>query len=677
MSRPRLIALLLALATLLVFARAGTLGFLNYDDPDYVTGNPVVQGGLTPAGIRWAFTTACANNWHPLTWLSHMADCELFKLNAGAHHRVNVLFHAANAALLFALLFRLTQKVWAAAFVAALFAWHPLHVESVAWVSERKDVLSTFFALLALLAYVRHVTSDQRQVAGTPGFLSPVTGHMSPRYFAALFFFALGLMSKPMLVTLPFVMLLLDFWPLGRMAEGQWPMANLWRRLLEKWPFFLLAAFSCVATVLAQSKKLHDHAAVVPLTVVPLEFRVGTLPLAYVGYLEKCFWPGNLAVFYPRPNILLIPRVAADTLILLAISIAAWRWRKKRPYFLAGWLWFVGMLAPVSGLVQVGGAFMADRYSYLPLVGIFIIIAFVAGEIADRIPSSKMFLGAGAAVILAGCIFATERQLGFWKDSETLFDHDLDVAEDNDVARNNLGLVLEERGDWAGALANFQAATRLSPNQPVTRNNLGTLLDQLGQPADALAEFRAAIALRPDDADLHISAGHELNQLDHFRAALDELAIAKNLDPNLPRLHVETARALFKLGRDREGVAEFLTAVRLAPGDYQILAEAAHYLAANENAAARDGKLALQLALKADEISGQCQPMAFDALATALAETGDFSNAVIYAQRTLDWAKAAHAKGLEPLLRRLEAYQNHQAWHESFRATNAAAAGQN
>jgi tetratricopeptide (TPR) repeat protein len=666
MSRPRLIAALLALATLLVFAPAGSFQFVNYDDPDYVTGNPMVQAGWTLAGLKWAFTTGWANNWHPLTWLSHMTDCELFKLNAGAHHLVNVLFHAANAALLFGLMWRLTRKMWPAAFIAALFAWHPLHVESVAWVAERKDVLSTFFALLALLSYAKYVELCKLQKPG------------AGIYFAlSLLAFALGLMAKPMLVTLPFVMLLLDFWPLNRVAGSEaakpQPATFNLQLVAEKIPFLLLAVISCVLTFQAQSRALQGHAAVAPLDVVPLDFRLGNLPLAYAGYLGKFFWPANLAVFYPRPTVLLIPRVAVAALILLVISAAAWRWRKSRPYFLVGWLWFVGMLVPVSGLVQVGGAAMADRYTYLPLVGVFIAVTFAAAEIAARFPATRRFFCAGAIVILAGCILAAEKQLTFWKNSEALFRHDLDVAEDNDVAHNDLGLVLEERGDWAGALDQFQAAIRVAPKQAVTHNNLGNLLDKLGQPDAALAEHRAAIALQPEAPDLHTSAGNELTLLGQFHAALDEFATAKNLDPQLPQPHVGIARVCFKLGRDGAGVEEFRAALQLAPNDFQILAEAARYLASNENAGARDGQSALALARRANEISGHRQPVAFDALGMALAENGDFTNAVTCAQNALDLAMAAKLQRLERLRRRLELYQNHQPWRENFRATNAPA----
>ena len=550
MSRPRFIAVLLALVTLVVFLPVGSFQFV-YDDYEYVQHNPMVQAGWTLAGLKWAFTTGCANNWHPLTWLSHMTDCELFKLRVGAHHLVSVLFHAANAALLFGLLWRLTQRLWPAAFIAALFAWHPLHVESVAWVAERKDVLSTFFALLTLLSYAKYVALAQLQ------------DPKSRVYFGlSLVAFALGLLAKPMLVTLPFVMLLLDFWPLNRVAgcRGNTPSseaaktqpATFNRQLVtEKIPFFLLTALSCVITFVAQSGAFRGNTAVVPFAVFPLDFRLGNLPLAYAGYLGKFFWPAKLAVFYPLPTLLLIPRVAGATLLLLAVSAAAWRWRKSRPYFLVGWLWFAGMLVPVSGLVQVGGAAMADRYTYLPLVGVFIIIAFAANEIAEHFSFTRKFFCAGAVAVLAGCIAATEKQLTYWENGETLFRHDLDVAEDNEIAHNNLGCALEERGDWAGALEQYQAAIRVDAKQAASHTNLGNLLDKLGQPADALAEYREAIRLQPGNPALHTGAGHELNLLGRFDAALEEFATAQKLDPRSPEPHVETARAYFKLGRDQ------------------------------------------------------------------------------------------------------------------------------
>ncbi|HZL80174.1 MAG TPA: glycosyltransferase family 39 protein, partial [Candidatus Limnocylindrales bacterium] len=355
MSRPRLIALLLAFVTLAAYLPVTQFNFLNYDDDEYVTENQVVQDGLTLAGVKWAFTTGRASNWHPLTWLSHMTDCELFKLNAGAHHFINVIFHAANAALLFVLLLRLTKKNWPSAFVAALFAWHPLHVESVAWIAERKDVLSTFFALLTLLSYAKFVQENSRR-----------------HFWSALFYFTLGLMSKPMLVTLPFVLLLLDFWPLQRFPLSRLRSASArqaafrFQLLSEKTPFFLLAAASCLITFLVQ----HSGHAVATLDQVPPGFRLENAAVATVRYLQKIIWPAPLAVFYPLAPIPTATLVLAAT-ALVFIFAATWLARNRNPCWLVGWLWFLGTLVPVIGLVQVGGAAMADRYTYIPSIGIF------------------------------------------------------------------------------------------------------------------------------------------------------------------------------------------------------------------------------------------------------------------------------------------------------------------
>jgi protein O-mannosyl-transferase len=323
MSRPRLIALLLALTTLLVYLPVTRNGFLDYDDDDYVTNNPIVQKGLTFNGILWAFTTFHASNWHPLTWLSHMMDCELFGLNPGAHHFVNVLFHAANATLLFALLFRLTGALWPAAFVAALFAWHPLHVESVAWIAERKDVLSTFFALLSLLSYAKFAKENCRR-----------------SFWFALIFFALGLMAKPMLVTLPFVLLLLDYWPIQRFNDS-----TIQRLLVEKIPFLTLSALSCLVTFFAQ----RNGDAIVPFKNVPLPYRLENMFVAYAGYLQKIFWPENLAVIYPMPETISTLAVTAAGTVLFFVSVAVWWGRKRAPYLPGGWLWFLACWCRSSG----------------------------------------------------------------------------------------------------------------------------------------------------------------------------------------------------------------------------------------------------------------------------------------------------------------------------------------
>lgn len=653
MSRPRLIALLLALTTLLVYLPAAHFGFVNYDDPYYVTENSVVQNGLTWAGIRWALTTVYANNWHPLTWLSHMADCDLFGLNPAGHHFVNVLFHAVNAALLFALLFRLTGVLWTAAFAAALFAWHPLHVESVAWVAERKDVLSTFFALLSLLSYACYTKEDRCR-----------------SFWFALIFFALGLMAKPMLVTLPFVLLLLDYWPLQRIPHFKMPTIR--RLVLEKWPFFLLAAISCAATCVAQAHLINDNSAIASLQFVPLEYRLKNIPVAYVEYLLKLAWPANLAVFYPLADTISITRAAIAVITLVLVSLAVWQVHLRYPYLLAGWLWFLGTLVPVIGLVQVGGQSMADRYSYIPSIGIFIMVAYAAHDLLKQFPDAKVLFATAAGMILAGCLFATEKQLSFWQNSETLFRHDLAVApNNNDIAHCSLAIGLEAQGKLPEALAEYQAAAQISPSRYIFHNNLGDILDKLGRHAESLAEYREAIRLRPGDAFLHDAAGSELTALGQFDAALKEFNEAERLDPNYAQPHAGTAKVFLLQGRDTEAVDELRTAVRLEPDNFRILAIAAYYLSANENAAARDGQYALALAAKANTLAGGRQPMVFDVFGMACAETGDFTNAAACAENALILARAAKLNKIEPIQQRLALYKNHQPWRESFLATNA------
>jgi len=369
MSRPRLLALLLAFITFAAFLPATRFVFINYDDNDYVTANPPVQAGLSWAGVKWAFTTWHANNWHPITWISHMADCSLFGLNPGGHHLVNVLFHTANTVLLFVLVLRLTGALWPAAFVAALFGWHPLHVESVAWIAERKDVLSTFFALLALLGYAKYVAAAKIQNPKSKVFFA-----------GSLLAFALGLLAKPMLVTLPFVLLLLDYWPLQRFSLSAFRLSLLF----EKFPFFLLTALSCMLTFLAQSQVVHGSSAVMSLGSVPLHYRLKNMPVAYVEYLWKLVWPAKLAVFYPLADIIPPVRVAGAVAVLLLISVVVWRCWRTRPYLPVGWLWFLGTLVPVIGLVQVGIQSIADRYTYVPLIGLFILVTWLAGDLAEQ-----------------------------------------------------------------------------------------------------------------------------------------------------------------------------------------------------------------------------------------------------------------------------------------------------
>jgi len=448
MSRLRIIGLLLFLITLVVYLPVLHNGFINYDDNQYVTENQMVQRGLTWPGFQWAFTMWHASNWHPLTWLSHMADCELFRLNPAGHHLVNLLLHAVNSVLVFALWRRwrrLTENLWPAAFIAALFAWHPLHVESVAWVSERKDVLSTFFALLSLLAYTRHARcrvaagGDEISATGLPGQF-----YSSRPYWLALGFFACSLMSKPMLVTLPFVMLLLDRWPLQRKQR-------FYRLCLEKWPFVALSAASCVVTIFAQRQE-----AMASLVKCPLRLRLENVVMAYVGYLQKTVWPEKLAVFYPLPDAIAWPAFAGAGLVLILISAIALMAARRQPYLLTGWLWYLGTLVPVIGLVQVGDQALADRYTYFPLIGIFFAATFFIKGAAGRLKSSNVMLALPAVAVLATCVALTENQLGCWRSSETLFTHALAVTKNNALAHLNLGEAYQEQQRPAEALAQYQ-----------------------------------------------------------------------------------------------------------------------------------------------------------------------------------------------------------------------------
>ena len=669
-SRPRVMGLLLALVTLLVYLPVCRCNFLVYDDDDYVTENQVVQNGLTWAGVEWAFTTWHAGNWHPLTWLSHMLDCELFGLNAGAQHSVNVLFHAANAVLLFALLLRLTNAPWPGAFVAALFAWHPLHVESVAWISERKDVLSTFFGLLALLAYAKAAAGDKWRVTRTEEqSLSHVSCHASHFYWLAVIFFALGLMSKPMLVTLPFVMLLLDFWPLKRVTCDKRRVAGVLRLALEKWPFFLLAVGSCIVTFLAQR---HGEA-VVSLTRVSLRHRLENAPVAAVRYLLKMFRPADLAVIYPMPHKIAAPAVAAAVAALILISAVAWLARRRSPYLLVGWLWFLGTLVPVIGLVQVGGAALADRYTYIPAIGLFIAAAFGLRDLACRFRFLKIPAAVVAGLTLAGCLMLTKNQLRYWRDSQTLFAHAVAVTKDNEIARINLGVALEQQGKLDEALAEYREAERLAPKRYQAHNNLGNLLASMGKLKEALAEYHEAVRLNPELPVLHDGLGSVLAELGRFSEAMNEFTNAARLDPAYPWPHFEMGKALLKQGRDSEAMDQLREALRIAPDNFQILAYTAHVLAADENPQIRDGKTALALAVRANALTGGAQPFVLDTLGMACAETGDFANALDAAQNALDLAIAAKAKNPEGIQQRLQLYKNRQPWRESFLFTSAPA----
>jgi tetratricopeptide (TPR) repeat protein len=669
--QPLRLATLLALATLALYLPVARMGYCVYDDGDYISANPIVQAGVTLPGVKWAFTTLHASNWFPLVWLSLMVDCGIFGQNPAGPHLVNALLHAANAALLFILLLRLTslredaparqaQKIWPAAFIAALFAWHPLHVESVAWITERKDVLSTFFALLALLAYANYASLKAEQ---------------NPRakiYFIwSLLAFVLGLMSKPMLVTLPCVLLLLDFWPLQRISNFKFQISNLRTAgalVLEKIPFFLCSAAASFVTVIAQSQQ--NGKAVVSLENLPLLYRLKSVPVAYAEYLGKIFWPANLAIFYPLPEKIYLAQTLAAAAALAGLSLAVLRLHRARPYLAVGWLWFLGTLVPVIGLVQVGSAQIADRYTYLPSVGIFIIVTFGALDLAARWKISKKFLAVTAIAILIACAAATENQLRHWRTNVTLFQHALAVTADNEIARNNLGVALEQEDRLAEAVEQYRAAARLENYNYQGHHNLASALDRLGRRAEALAEHREAARLGPQVQFLHYCLGVALNADGQTDAALAEFAAAARLDAHYPWPHLATAKNFLRQGRDAAAVDELRAALRGDPDNSEILIFTARALAALENPGARDGQAAFVLAAKANALTGGRSPDALDAMGMACAEMGKFAEAQTAAQRALEVAAALKISGTEQIQKRLELYTNRQPWRESFGATN-------
>ncbi len=591
-SGPLGICLLLAAATLAVWWPVIHCDFLNYDDPDYFTNNSHVLGGLTRANVVWAFTTGHASNWHPLTWISLMLDAELFGKGPAGPHFTNLLFHTANAVLVFLLLRRLTclredaparqaAATWRSAMVAALFALHPLHVESVAWVSERKDVLSAFFGLLSLLSYAWYARESK-----VPGSKFKIV------YALALMFFALGLMGKPMLVTLPLIMLLLDFWPLQRFD------APAFRHLLvEKIPFFVFSAASCIVTFIVQQK----GGAVASLVKIAIPDRIENTLISYARYLGKTFWPATLAAPYPLPPHWPMLLVLLAFVLFAGLGAAAIGFRKKYPFGFTGWFWFVIMLVPVIGLVQVGNAAMADRYTYLPLIGVFLVLAWSGGVAYENGRVPKLLLVGAAAAVLAACAGHTRRQLEFWRNNETLFRHALAVTKDNFTAEINLGTWLSKKGempeamelfhqalllrpddpdvlfnlgnafarlgDWDNAIANYQRARQSAPPPADLLNNLGLALASKRQFAKAAANFEAALKLDPDSADTHNNLAAVLFMEQQFDQAAQQYREALRLAPDDPRIYVNLGDTLARLGQTAEAAKCYQEALRLDPGD--------------------------------------------------------------------------------------------------------------
>jgi tetratricopeptide (TPR) repeat protein len=560
------ICLALALVTAGLYARVAGFDFVNYDDPDYVTANPEVNQGLTWHGLVWAFTHFHAGNWHPVTWISHMLDCQIFGYWAGGHHLVSVALHAANAVLLFLLLARMTGATWRSAIVAGLFALHPLHVESVAWVAERKDVLSAFFAFLSLLAYVRY---NEKSTVHSP---QPTVW-----YACTLVFFALGLMAKPMLVTLPFVMLLLDFWPLGRWrvfasATGspdprvtEHRTRNTLQLLLEKLPFFALSAVSCVITYLAQ----QAGGAMTAGEQEPAALRLSNAVMSYGRYALKAVWPNPLASFYPleKPEPWVI--VLAVGAVLLIVSGVALKAARAWPSVFVGWFWFLGTLVPVIGIVQVGGQAMADRYTYLPLIGLFIIAVWGGAELFRRRGAGVMG-GVVAAVALLAFSAITVVQLQYWRDGVALFSHALAVTTDNAVANNDLGSALAAAGRREEALARYQEAVRLDGKNASYQINLATALVRAGRLDEGVGHYLEALQIDPRSGESYSDLGTVYLAEHRLTEAITNLEMAVQLEPESGQARNNLANALLSAGKQNEALEEYRQAVRLSPNDATI-----------------------------------------------------------------------------------------------------------
>ena len=504
--REKLLAsLILIILVFAAFSHVTNNDFVAYDDDVYVTENPHVQQGLSADGVKWAFTTFRASNWHPITWLSLMADAQLYKLNPSGYHLTNLIIHLINTLLLFLLLAKLTNSVWKGCFAAALFAIHPLHVESVAWISERKDVLSTFFWFAALWTYSDYVKTRSLS-----------------RYIFTLVLFALGLMSKPMLVTLPITLLILDWWPLNRVRT-----AGDWKQLVvEKLPMFAMSAASAVITVIAQQK----GGAVNTLDQLNIGVRAANAAWSYAAYIVKMVLPYKLAIPYPHPKATLPTwQVAAAITAIAAISIIALSQSRKRPYLAAGWLWYLITIAPVIGLVQVGCQAMADRYTYVPLIGVFVMLAYVIKAPNTKITRISAAAASAAAIILLAII--SHDQVEVWQNSQTLFNHSIECTRGNYIAHNNLGAVLADEGRLEEAVKHYKAALAIEPNYAAANVNLGVWLNRQNRLDEAIYYFQRALKAEPNSYDAHNGLGVALAKKGYYLQALEEFNTALRLNP--------------------------------------------------------------------------------------------------------------------------------------------------
>lgn len=561
-----LVCLILVIITLTVYCQVSNHAFINFDDDVYVTDNRNVQAGLTSENLKFAFSYIERTYWHPLTWISHMLDCELFGLNAGMHHMVNLIFHIANSVLLFLIFQRMTGARWRSAFVVALFALHPINVDSVAWVSERKNLLSTFFWMLTMLTYVWY--------AERPSFF---------RYAIVFIGLALGLLAKPMLVTLPFVFFLLDYWPLGRFRFEQ--MGNIcneavakpifgsakrskaFRLILEKVPLLALSAI----TINLSSSSVQDHGIVLSMESVPMKLRIANALVSYIKYLGKMIWPQHLAIYYPFPKIIPVWQTVSAFMLLVFISVLVIKALKRAPYLAVGWLWYLGTLVPVIGLMQAGlWPAMADRWAYVPLIGIFIMVAWGISDLATRWQCKKTWVFLAAATVLSVFMVTTWLQVRLWADSITLFEHALKVTTNNFVAHNNLGIALQEQSRMAEAINHYHEALRLNPGYAKAHNNLGVALQKQGRVTEAIRHYQEALRLNPLYAESHYNLGFILGEQGRTTEAIYHYIKALQIKSDFADAHNNLGNALVLKGKVRQGIVHLREAARLDPNSEMV-----------------------------------------------------------------------------------------------------------
>ena len=666
-NRAAWLALILVAVTFAVYGQTIGFDFVGYDDKDYLTQNPRFLDGLTVEDVRWAFTSSDAANWHPLTWMSHMLDILLFGLDPSGHHAISLLIHGLNTLLLFGALRYMTRAVGRSAFVAALFAVHPLHAETVAWVSERKDVLSTFFAMTSMWAYAGYARRP------SPG-----------RYLASALLLALGLMAKPMLVTLPLLFLLLDFWPLNRWhpaTKGPSPFSG--RRaaplflMVEKLPLLALAAISSLVTVFVQSE------ARTPAADIAFPLRAANAVVAYVRYMGKAIWPSDLVFLYPHPNLpggesWALWQIAGSAAALAAITALAIKLGMHRRYLITGWLWFAVALVPVIGLVQVGLQAMADRYTYVPLVGLSIIIAWGAADLAgswssNRAAAAKVLRVVGTVLVLVWGFVTWRWQAPTWRDSITLYQHALKSTPNSPLMLNNLGYVLVAAGKEAEGIKHLRLAIQIKPDLFAAWVTLGTALRRQNQIDEAIDCLREAIRLKPESVDAHrLLAGVLRARGDSKRGDLDDAihhygvalqSSGADDDTGIQAdMHFRRAGALTDTGRLTEALVHLNDAARLEPDWHAPLMGMAWILAKHPDPGVRDLKKATDVARRAAQMGNPPDPAALDTLATVYAASGRYDLAVTTAAEALSAASASSDRSLVPAIRRrLEAYERQVA----------------